>query len=82
MSDNKSYWFPVRRYGWGWGLPGTWQGWAVLISYMGALLFGSIVLKPHVQPFVFGLYVGILSVLLLAVCWVKGEPPRWRWGGK
>ena len=20
------YWFPVKRYGWGWGLPGTWEG--------------------------------------------------------
>lgn len=21
-------------------------------------------------------------LLLVAVCWAKGEPPRWRWGGK
>ena len=21
------------------------------------------------------------SVVLVAVCWWKGEPPRWRWGG-
>jgi hypothetical protein len=22
-----------------------------------------------------------LSAVLVAVCWWKGEPPRWRWGG-
>jgi hypothetical protein len=26
------YWFPAKRYGWGWGLPVTWQGWAVLAA--------------------------------------------------
>lgn len=25
-----SYWFPAKRYGWGWGLPSSWQGWVVL----------------------------------------------------
>ena len=27
-------------------------------------------------------YVFVLTLLLIAVCWVKGEPPRWRWGGR
>jgi hypothetical protein len=26
-------------------------------------------------------YAGFLTVVLIAICWVKGEPPRWRWGG-
>jgi hypothetical protein len=26
------------------------------------------------------LYVIVLCALLIAVCWRKGEPPRWRWG--
>jgi len=24
--------------------------------------------------------VVILSLALFVVCWIKGEPPRWRWG--
>ena len=31
----KDYWFPTRKYGWGWGLPTRWQGWLV---YGAALL--------------------------------------------
>jgi len=25
---------------------------------------------------------GVLIVLLIAVCWARGEPPRWRRGKK
>jgi hypothetical protein len=31
-------------------------------------------------PF-FVLYSLALSAVLVAVCWWKGEPPRWQWGG-
>jgi len=24
--------------------------------------------------------VAVLCALLIGVCWLKGEPPRWRWG--
>ena len=27
-------------------------------------------------------YVVCLSALLVAICWLKGAPPRWRWGGE
>jgi len=27
-------------------------------------------------------YVFVLCLLLFGVCWVKGEPLRWRWGKK
>jgi hypothetical protein len=26
--------------------------------------------------------VSVATVVLVAICWWKGEPPRWRWGGK
>ena len=25
-------------------------------------------------------FVVVLAVLLIGVCWLTGEPPRWRWG--
>lgn len=28
---NRKYWFPAKRFGWGWGLPSAWQGWVVLL---------------------------------------------------
>ena len=32
-TDTKNYWFRAQRYGWGWGLPLTWQGWIIVIAY-------------------------------------------------
>jgi hypothetical protein len=26
VPNDKTYWFPAKRYGWGWGLPTVWQG--------------------------------------------------------
>ena len=31
--DDSRYWFPAKRYGWGWGLPATWEGWAVMAGF-------------------------------------------------
>jgi hypothetical protein len=31
--DHPRYWFPAKTYGWGWGLPSTWEGWLVLVGY-------------------------------------------------
>jgi hypothetical protein len=41
---------------------------------------GTVFLKPATHALAFGMYVGILALLFVAVCWIKGEPPRWRWG--
>jgi len=74
----KKYWFPTKRYGWGWGLPSAWQGWLVLLVFV-VLLGGGFFLLPAAG---FGVYVALLVVGLCGVCWLKGEPPRWRWGGE
>jgi len=33
MPQEQNYWFPAKRYGWGWGIPVTWQGWAVMAIF-------------------------------------------------
>lgn len=80
-SDSNDYWFPAKRYGWGWGLPSRWQGWVVLAIYTVLMAVGVVVLRPDAAPASFVLYTLGLSVLLVLVCWWKGEPPGWRWGG-
>jgi len=40
MQTNGDYWFPAKRYGWGWGFPITWQGWLVLLGFFALVLFG------------------------------------------
>lgn len=82
MSSEQKHWFPAKRYGWGWGLPVTWQGWAVLVAFFVLLAGGAIFLLPSHHPAMFVAYSAVLSTVLIAVCWVKGEPPRWRWGNR
>jgi hypothetical protein len=82
MQDVVRYWFPTKRYGWGWGLPTSWQGWAVFAVFIALLMGGAVVLPVHQSPGMFVVYAVILSLALAGVCWWKGEPPRWRWGGK
>lgn len=80
MSEKKPYWFPAKKYGWGWGLPPTWQGWLVLVGYLALVLGGLLVIDPRVDVASYLLYVAVLSVVVIAICWRTGEPPRWRWG--
>ena len=81
MQTERDYWFPAKRYGWGWGIPNRWQGWLVLAVFAGLLVAGSFLLPPGAELGAFLIYVAVLCALLVAVCWLKGEPPRWRWGG-
>jgi hypothetical protein len=76
--EDKTWWFPAKRYGWGWGLPIRWQGWVVMLAYLGLVATGPLVLKPVPDPLPFVAYVSGLSLVLVLICWIKGEPPRWR----
>jgi hypothetical protein len=80
MADGGRYWFPAKRYGWGWGLPRTWEGWLVLAVFVALIVLGAWLFPPRVMLGFYLAYVLALSVLLTGVCWLTGEPPRWRWG--
>lgn len=82
MSQEQNYWFPAKRYGWGWGMPATWQGWAVMAIFFILLIAIAVAVPPQLAPAEFIACVVILSLALTGVCWWKGEPPRWRWGGE
>jgi hypothetical protein len=79
-ADPHNYWFPAKRYGWGWGLPVSWQGWLVLVIFFTLIAVGIWLFPPHKVPGRFIAYVVVTSVIFAGVCWMKGEPPRWRWG--
>ena len=74
----KKYWFPAKKYGWGWGPPTCWQGWTVMGVWFVLLLIGEVTLLTHLLAVV--LYAILLAIILSFVCYLKGEPPRWRWG--
>lgn len=77
------FWFPAKRYGWGWGwgVPTVWQGKAVLVAFFVLLAIAAAIFLPTWRG-AFVACTSLLSLLLVAVCWAKGEPPRWRWGEK
>ncbi|WP_437540915.1 hypothetical protein [Sorangium sp. So ce367] len=79
-TDTPKYWFPAKRYGWGWGLPSAWQGWVVLLIYFALVLGGIPFIRATRGIVVYIIYVSVLTAALIAICWLKGEPPRWRWG--
>jgi hypothetical protein len=77
----QAYWFPAKRFGWGWGLPITWPGWAVLIAFVCLVAAGAWLFPPRPSLLAYIGYVAALPIILLIVVWMKGEPARWRWGG-
>ena len=79
MNSTKKYWFPAKRHGWGWGIRSTWQGWLVLLLYTVSIASLVALYPPDSNGRVFCGIIG-LSIALVVTCWLKGEPPRWRWG--
>jgi len=74
----KPLWFKAKNYGWGW-YPSSWQGWLILIVYLGYLLYRgktTQALFDSTSSFIFA------TILLIIVCFLTGEKPEWRWGGK
>ncbi|WP_462159963.1 hypothetical protein [Pseudoalteromonas sp. GB56] len=79
---NKQVWFPAKRYGIGWTLPVTWQGWAVLLIYTVSLIALSARVSVTTQTQLWLLCFLPTSLIFLAIVMLKGERPvRWRWGG-
>jgi hypothetical protein len=77
--DEKKIWFPAKKYGWGWGPPRCWQGWLVLVAYFILIGACAVLLLPKHNGLFLGC-VGILVTVLIFICFLKGEKPRWRWG--
>lgn len=88
--QTKQYWFKPKKYGWGWGLPATWQGWLSYILFfavwLGALAWLILPYTLEEPPFsavlLFVAVVVIDAASFLYVSFKYGEPPEWRWGDK
>jgi uncharacterized membrane protein len=82
MQRERQFWFPAKHHGWGWGLPSAWQGWLVLVVFALLLIAGALGILPGYGQVAFCAYAALLVGLLMVICWLTGEPPRWRRGGK
>ena len=36
QTKTSAVWFPAKTFGWGWGVPKTWQGWVALVGCLSA----------------------------------------------
>ncbi len=82
QKERPTYWFRAKRYGWGWDMPLTWQGWVVYGIFIASLI-GAAFLFPFDTEEDVTAYVRTaigLAILLISITWWKGEPARWRWG--
>ena len=78
MSDDPE-WFAPKRYGYGSGLPISWQGWAVTLSYAAVLIGASLLFRA--KPLQLIAIIVPLTVVLMVICarTTRGGW-RWRWG--
>ncbi len=79
-AGSRTYWFPAKRYGWGWGLPNCWQGWLVFVAFIANIILGAILFPPprHTAAYLVNIFASV--IVFSVICWRKGEPPKWRWG--
>ncbi len=86
LKDNpEGYWIKRKLYGWGW-TPARPQGWLVILGYVLSVIavsfivdevsFGMEIVLTFVLP------VTLLTIILIGICYKKGERPRWQWGDR
>lgn len=73
MNGEGHYWFRAKRFGLGWGLPCSWQGWTFFWIWLGVLIICALKLI-HGRPLLFALVLAIMTLIFVAVCYVKGQP--------
>ena len=72
-------WFKKKTYGWGW-TPANAMGWLIT----GLYICGSVAYplwtkwRPaEFSPLIYTSVLSILTVLLIGICYLKGEKPGW-----
>ncbi len=84
INDNpKGYWFKRKLYGWGW-TPATWQGWIVMAVFAFSIAFNvariNVIVSNSEDVTALVLKTVALVGIIILVCYLKGEPPKWMWG--
>lgn len=82
LKDNpKGYWFKRRLYGWGW-VPVKLQGWIIVLTFIAFVLLNGVWLAskgeiPRTNDWVLFFAALIIAVIvLIRICYLKGEKPR------
>ena len=70
-------WFYAKRYGYGAGLPCSWQGWVVMLVFL-AVVIGAGALWAETRPV---LFIAILAMALPAFLFIVWRTTKggWKW---
>jgi hypothetical protein len=77
MIRKASFWFAPKRYGYGAGLPISWEGWLVLAGFIGGAGAAARLLHGPARPAVLALQ--LVALVLIGQAKTEGGW-RWRWG--
>ena len=72
-------WFAPKRYGYGAGLPISWQGWAVTLGFMAVAVVAVVLLGDRPVAVAAILIPAALALMLITARTTRGGW-RWRWG--
>ena len=72
--EERRLWF--KRKIWGW-YPCSWEGWLVLLILAG--IFTFLVTRVEEDLLNSFIFIFIITVILIVICYMKGEKPRWSW---
>jgi hypothetical protein len=85
VRDNpQGLWFKRKLYGWGW-TPVKWQGWLVMLAAVVLIIWNGVALgEEPAQTALIWFFVKLVAIVsaLFAICYAKGEEPKWQWGPK
>ncbi len=86
MNQEEKLWFKAKNYGWGW-TPCTWEGWAAIVVYIVAIVYEFLSVNSTTHSISDALInfvpaVILFTLILIIICFIKGEKPEWRWGEK
>ena len=74
-------WFAPKRYGYGSGVPITWQGWAITLAYLATIIGATQLLKNNGWAMGSVIVTATAIFLVLVIKNTRGGW-RWRWGGE
>ena len=76
------YWFAPKRFGYGTGLPISWQGWLSCLVYCGVVTVAALFLPQRtILGFVAVMIVATAVFLLICAKKTRGGW-KWRWPGR
>lgn len=78
MSDDPE-WFAPKRYGYGAGMPVSWQGWAVTIGFVALIGCASFLIRYSLIGYISALVMLTVTFIVITARTTRGGW-RWRWG--